>query len=322
MGNKVFTFGDIRIREVKGKYYVYLIEKDNEGNRRDHYVGSLDQIVKDYISIKVRGTGFEPAQAFASGASVRPMGDTPIPPDLKNKGVITKDMEITRDKLNEFFEWCVKKRKNSIDTCKDYILYLKRPLNKNKKWSIFAYRLYYEFLGKEDKAKELKVEKKMSIPVYRIPSLEEIKKVLNHEDERIRILYRLLLESGIRLKEALFILNNYDPALDQMEDGFFVYTVNLIRKSKKSFYAFHITPLQKTYITESIIDHTDLPVKPKFIRKFTATKMLELGIPSEVVDFFQGRTPSSILSKHYLDLLTLAKKEYKKYAEWLSKVPG
>jgi len=247
------------------------------------------------------------------------MGDTPIPPDLKNKGVITKDMEITRDKLNEFFEWCVKKRKNSIDTCKDYISYLKRPLNKNKKWSIFAYRLYYEFLGKEDKAKELKVEKKMSIPVYRIPSLEEIKKVLNHEDERIRILYRLLLESGIRLKEALFILNNYDPALDQMEDGFYVYTVNLIRKSKKSFYAFHITPLQKTYITESIIDHTDLPVKPKFIRKFVATKMLELGIPSEVVDFFQGRTPSSILSKHYLDLLTLAKKEYKKYAEWLAK---
>ncbi|HII73939.1 TPA: hypothetical protein HA332_06065 [Sulfurisphaera tokodaii] len=27
MSNKVFTFGDIRICEVKGKYYVYLIEK-------------------------------------------------------------------------------------------------------------------------------------------------------------------------------------------------------------------------------------------------------------------------------------------------------
>ena len=46
MGNKVFTFGDIRIREVKGKYYVYLIEKDNEGNLRDHYVGPLDKVVK------------------------------------------------------------------------------------------------------------------------------------------------------------------------------------------------------------------------------------------------------------------------------------
>jgi len=46
MGNKVFTFGDIRIREVKGKYHVYLIEKDNESNRRDHYVGPLDKVVK------------------------------------------------------------------------------------------------------------------------------------------------------------------------------------------------------------------------------------------------------------------------------------
>ena len=46
MGNKVFTFGDIRIREVKGKYYVYLIEKGDGGQRRDHYVGSLDKIVE------------------------------------------------------------------------------------------------------------------------------------------------------------------------------------------------------------------------------------------------------------------------------------
>ncbi|MFP3226914.1 MAG: putative integrase [Sulfolobaceae archaeon] len=51
MGNKVFTFGDIRIREVKGKYYVYIIEKDNEGNRRDHYVGPLDKVVKIALGV-------------------------------------------------------------------------------------------------------------------------------------------------------------------------------------------------------------------------------------------------------------------------------
>ena len=49
MSNKVFTFGDIRIREVKGKYYVYLIEKDNEGNLRDHYVGPLDKIIETIL---------------------------------------------------------------------------------------------------------------------------------------------------------------------------------------------------------------------------------------------------------------------------------
>ncbi len=46
MGNKVFTFGDIRIREVKGKYYVYIIEKGDGGQRRDHYIGSLDKIIR------------------------------------------------------------------------------------------------------------------------------------------------------------------------------------------------------------------------------------------------------------------------------------
>ncbi|WP_256202106.1 integrase [Sulfuracidifex metallicus] len=35
--------------------------------------------------------------------------------------------------------------------------------------------------------------------------------------------------------------------------------------------------------------------------------MLSLDIPSQVVDFIEGRTPDSILSRHYLDLLTLAK---------------
>lgn len=73
MGNKTFTFGDIRIREVKGKYYVYTIENDDRSNRRDHYIGSLDQIVKEYLSIKVREVGFGPTQAYATGASVRPL---------------------------------------------------------------------------------------------------------------------------------------------------------------------------------------------------------------------------------------------------------
>ncbi|BAB67339.1 hypothetical protein STK_22305 [Sulfurisphaera tokodaii str. 7] len=60
MGNKVFTFGDIRIREVKGKYYVYLIEKDNEGKRRDRYLGPLSEVVQFYVKMAPRA-GLEPA---------------------------------------------------------------------------------------------------------------------------------------------------------------------------------------------------------------------------------------------------------------------
>ena len=51
MGNKVFTFGDIRIREVKGRYYVYIIEKDKDGKRRDRYVGTLSEVVKIALGV-------------------------------------------------------------------------------------------------------------------------------------------------------------------------------------------------------------------------------------------------------------------------------
>ncbi|MEM1625744.1 MAG: putative integrase [Sulfolobaceae archaeon] len=68
MVNKTYTSGDIRIREVKGKYYIYVIEKDNEGKRKDRYVGPLSEVVKLALAVKGMGAvpptmgpqGFEP----------------------------------------------------------------------------------------------------------------------------------------------------------------------------------------------------------------------------------------------------------------------
>ena len=59
MGTKTFTFGDIRIREVKGRYYVYIVEKDERGQRRDRYVGPLSDVVRFYIEF-TPGGGLEP----------------------------------------------------------------------------------------------------------------------------------------------------------------------------------------------------------------------------------------------------------------------
>ena len=61
-------------------------------------------------------------------------------------------------------------------------------------------------------------------------------------------------------------------------------------------------------------------VRAKYIRKFVATKMYELGISSEVIDFIQGRTPSSILAKHYLEMHSIATKQYHKYSRWIEKI--
>ena len=56
------------VKEIKGKYYVYSIEKDDGGKQRHYYIAPLDKIIETYISIggvgvsptKVAGRGFEP----------------------------------------------------------------------------------------------------------------------------------------------------------------------------------------------------------------------------------------------------------------------
>ena len=78
MGNKVFTFGDIRIREVKGKYYVYVIEKGQNRERRDNYVGSLEQIVKEYYNMKCRGRDLNPGHGLERPA----LGGHPLRPPM------------------------------------------------------------------------------------------------------------------------------------------------------------------------------------------------------------------------------------------------
>ncbi len=57
MGNKTFTFGDIRIRELNGKYYLCTIENDLSGKRRDHYVGPLADVVETYEKVKEDSSG-------------------------------------------------------------------------------------------------------------------------------------------------------------------------------------------------------------------------------------------------------------------------
>jgi len=53
------------VKEIKGRYYVYSIEKDEGGKQRHHYIAPLDKIIETYVSIG--GVGVPPTvpgQAF------------------------------------------------------------------------------------------------------------------------------------------------------------------------------------------------------------------------------------------------------------------
>ena len=239
--------------------------------------------------------------------------------------------EKTHSKANEnlpsevelftFYNDCIKKV--SRETCKQYTNYLRKQLDTNNKGSILAWKKYYNWKGDIEKWKAIKTKK--SGVDLKVPSLDQIRQWAEKvKGTRVELLFRLLLESGVRFTEAIKVLSEYSPENDVCENGICIYTLNWSRGSKRVFYVFHISKLERQSITYNYakkIMH-ELDIAPKYIRKFTATKMLELNIPGEIVDFIEGRTPGNILTKHYLDLYALAKKEYKKYAEWLSKVPG
>ncbi|WP_048051906.1 integrase [Saccharolobus islandicus] len=258
-----------------------------------------------------------------------------IPPKTPNanydelKEVITKDTESTADNNIQIsasdllkFEIALRSKNISEETIKQYISCVKQR-RKGSNNCIKAWRNFYKLVLNKDPPKDLKPKK--TKPDLRVPTLEEVQKTLNavRDNYTLYIFYRLLLESGGREREVLKVLNEYDEKNEIREEGFSIYILNWTRGQKKSFYLFHITDLKQIKISKAYVDKYVRKlnlVPPKYIRKFVATQMLSLGIPSEIVDFLEGRTPGNILTKHYLDLLTLAKKEYKKYAEWVKGV--
>ncbi|BFH73377.1 hypothetical protein SJAV_13210 [Sulfurisphaera javensis] len=54
-----YKYGDVIIRERKGRYYVYKLETLN-GEVKERYVGPLDDVVKTYVKLKVGVEGGTP----------------------------------------------------------------------------------------------------------------------------------------------------------------------------------------------------------------------------------------------------------------------
>jgi len=242
------------------------------------------------------------------------------------KGVRIIDSNLTSSNNPEIsasdllkFEIALRSKNISEETIKKYINCVKQ----NKKDSnncIKAWRNFYKLVLNRDPPETLKIKKTKAD--LRIPSLDEIRQTLERAKQypNLYIMYKLLLESGIRESEALQVLNDYDSSKDKYEEGIYAYEINWQRGQKGSFYAFHITPLQKIKISKSYIDKYAKKlglVPPKYFRKFVATKMAELGIPLDVIDFIQGRKPTRVLTQHYVSLFGIAKEHYRKYAEWL-----
>jgi intergrase/recombinase len=246
---------------------------------------------------------------------------------LKEVAILRK--YVTEGNLEEFYSWATRERGINEKTAKLYVQQVQKPFEK-KRNRIFAYRAFARFLSEKGIDVSDVLEKLKTIsskPDLRVPTLEEVKRTLSlakEYSENVYFVYRLALESGSRLSEILRVLK--EPEKDVCEVGapmLCYYPLAWTRGQKSVFYVFHLTPLRKIDITGYAIADFERRNKDaiaiKYFRKFVATKMAELGVPLDVIDFIQGRKPTRVLTQHYVSLFGIAKEHYRKYAEWLAK---
>jgi len=231
--------------------------------------------------------------------------------------------------VKAFYDYLVNEHRITEETAKAYVSLISKPFRETRN-AQKAFRLFAKFLASRgvisedfaEKILEVIKVKQTNADIY-IPTLEEVKRTLSEAkdySENVYLVYRLALESGARLSEILRVLK--EPEKDVCDGSICYYPLAWQRGYKGVFYVFHLTPLQKIDITRYAIADFERrcdALAIKYFRKFVATTMAVLSIPLDIIDFIQGRKPTRVLTQHYVSLFGIAKEEYRKYAEWLSK---
>jgi len=162
----------------------------------------------------------------------------------------------------------------------------------------------------------------------KIPSESEIVESLRRlirAPLKYQALYSLLLDSGLRLIEAIRMINSFDGA--ESVNGFYRCALAMFRGEKQAYYC-HFTEATYRLIlkVDEKIDYGSAfcyykkmgYVRPKYLRKFVFDKMVELGIPESVADFIEGRVPRTIGAKHYMALARQSGEYYPRFAEYVN----
>jgi intergrase/recombinase len=146
---------------------------------------------------------------------------------------------------------------------------------------------------------------------------------------RYLALYNLLIDSGLRLVEAVKAFTEVKNAVPI--NGYYRITLGEFRGSKQAYFAYLTAPTYNQIISLNC-DLSDAQratdyfrrvrkvINPKYVRKFAFDKMIELEVPESVADFIEGRVPKRIGAKHYMVLRRQADKFYGKYSEYLTKL--
>ena len=164
--------------------------------------------------------------------------------------------------------------------------------------------------------------------------LESLKLMEMRAQEKYRLLYWLILESGgLRLVEAVRLYNEIrNLEVEELSEGFCKVLLGYFRGTKRTYYAYlsqetyyaileaPSKPLKYTTVTGCLNKVSKAIIDWKYLRKYAYDKLLELGVPESVADFIQGRVPKRIGAKHYLDLRRRADQYYPRYGQYVERL--
>jgi intergrase/recombinase len=168
-----------------------------------------------------------------------------------------------------------------------------------------------------------------------VPEEQEIAAGLRRVPEvalKYRALWSLLLDSGVRLVEAIGVINDFRAENLKEVNGFYRYTIGQFRGCKQAYFAFFtdatlrlINSMNGVSIEASGRNASHYYIKygctkPKYLRKFAFDKMIELEVPESVADFIEGRVPKMIGAKHYMALARQAANFYPRYAKYVAEL--
>ena len=154
--------------------------------------------------------------------------------------------------------------------------------------------------------------------------LDSLRK-LGHAPLKYQALYNLLLDSGLRLVEAVELIRSFKNA--EFGRGFCRCELAMFRGEKQAYYGY-FTQYTLELIKRSSEKSNPVAasryfrnyVSPKYLRKYAFDKMIDLEIPESIADFIQGRVPKRIGAKHYMALARQASKFYPRYATCITRL--
>ena len=169
--------------------------------------------------------------------------------------------------------------------------------------------------------KRLKIPKSNAREVY-ITDNELREAYSKIKKEELKLVFKLLVFSGIRLKHLWLALKEFNSSNLVVKSNIARYPISTVAKATKKAYWLYmpaelieeLKPLTHGYdYYQKGIKHGR--VDANSIRKWHLNKLIELGVPESVADFIQGRASLTVGSTHYLNKTKQADEFYSKIVD-------